>query len=132
VTATRRPGCLRLLVRAALLPVALGLGILAWDIWALRALQPPDERTFEGFLRAGRQGNPVIDKEGKRLYLIAPYPRTIVTRWEPPVYEFDRSGRLVNWMPSGDSKKGMLLEAPVRWRGAAASVDEARAWLRKN
>jgi len=132
VPASRRPGCLRLLFRAALVLVALALGAIAWDVWQLRALQPPDDRTFEGFLRAGRRGNPVIDKEGGRLYLIAPYARTVVPRWEPPVYEFDRSGRLVNWMSSGDSTKGMLLDAPVRWRGAAASVDEARAWIRKN
>jgi len=132
VTVSRRPGCLRLLFRAFLVVVALSVGMLSWDVWQLRALKPPDDRTFEGFLRAGRQGNPVIDKDGNRLYLIAPYARTIVPRWEPPVYEFDRSGRLVNWMPSGDSKKGMLLEVPVRWRGAAASVEEARAWLRRN
>jgi len=35
-------------------------------------------------------------------------------------------------MSSGDSKQGMLLDAPVRWRGAAATVEEARAWLRRN
>jgi hypothetical protein len=106
--------------------------MLAWDVWQLRGLRPPDDRSFEGFLRAGRQGSLFIDREGDRLYWTAPYARTVVPRSEAPTYEFDRSGRLMNWVPNGDSDKGMLLDAPVHRRGAPATIDEARAWIRRN
>jgi hypothetical protein len=126
--APRRPGCLKLVVRGILLLVALGLGALAWDVWQLRGLQPPDDRSFEGFVRAGRQGSLRIDREGGRLYWTAPPARTVVRFSEPPVYEFDRSGQLVNWTPGPE--KGMIQDVPVRVRGAAATTDDARTWMR--
>ena len=126
--APRRTGCLRLLFRGFLILVALGLGALAWDVWQLRGLQPPDDRTFEGFVRAGRPGFLRIDREGDRLYWIVPPAKTIVRFSEPPVYEFNRAGRLVNWTPGPE--KGMILDTPIRSRGASATVEEARSWLR--
>jgi hypothetical protein len=123
---------LRLLFRACLVAVVLVVGAIAWDVWQLRSLRPPDDRSFEGFVRAGRQGVLVLDKEGERLYWVAPLVRTIVPRSQPPAYEFDRSGRLLNWAPGGVSNTGMLLETPVQPRGVPATTQEARAWLRRN
>ena len=128
--APRRSGCLKLLARGLLLLVALILGVLGWDVVQLRRLRPPDDRTFEGFLRNDRQGSLLIDHSGDRLYWIAPAARTVVRVAEPPVYEFDRSGRLVNWTPGTGDQKGMISDTPVQRRGAPATVEEARAWLR--
>jgi hypothetical protein len=121
-----RSGCLRGAFRAFLVLAALALGGLAWDVAQLRTLRPPDDRTFEGFVRSGRTGSLLI--EGDRLFWVAPPARTIVPYPEPPVYEFDRSGRLVNWTPQS-GERGMLVDAPVRRRGSAATLEEARAWL---
>ena len=125
--APRRPGCLRRLFRGLLVLLALGLGALAWDVWQLRGLRPPDDRSFEGFVRAGRQGTFRVDREGGRVYWIAPPARTVVRFSEPPAYEFDRTGILVNWTPGPE--KGMILDTPVRVRGTPATLDEARTWL---
>lgn len=127
--APRRAGCLRLLFRGALVLVALFLGGLAWDVRQLRALRPPQDSSFDGFVRDGRKGTLTIDSSGERLYWVAPWAKTIARSSEPPVYEFDRRGALVNWTP-GD-EKGMILDAPIRRRGTPATVDEARAWLRR-
>lgn len=118
---------MKILFRAFLVLVALVLGALAWDVWQLRRLQPPDDRTFEGFVRAGRQGSLLIDAPGRRLYWMTS-TRTIVPYSEPATYEFDRSGALVNWSPG--TSEGMLLNVPVRRNGKPATFDEARAWLR--
>ena len=127
--APRRGGCLRLLFRGALILVALFLGGLGWDVWQLRSLRPPQDSSFEGFLSDGRKGALMIDAAADRLYWVAPPARTIVRSSEPPVYEFNRAGALVNWTPGNE--KGMILDAPIRRRGTPATVDEARAWLRR-
>lgn len=126
----RRPGFLRLLFRAGLLLVALALGGLAWDVWQLRGLQPPEDRTFEGFLRSGRQGSFLIDTPGDRLYWVAPPTKTLVRSPEPPVYAFNRAGLLVDWTPGTADQKGMMSDTPVRRRGAPAGLADARAWFR--
>jgi hypothetical protein len=126
--APRRSGLLRLFIRGGLFLAALLLGALAWDVWQLRAMKPPPDRSFEGFVREGRQGSLLIDTAGERLYWIAPRPGMIVRNPAPPVYEFDRSGQLLNWTPG--TEKGMILDVPVRRRGAPAGMDQARAWLR--
>jgi hypothetical protein len=116
-----------------LLLVALLLGLLAWDVWELRALRPPppEDASFEGFLKAGRRPTSLtLDVAGERLYWTALSARTVAPYSNTPVYEFDRSGRLLNWVPSGDFGKGMMADVPVRKRGSAATVEEARAWLR--
>lgn len=123
----RRPGCGRLLVRGLLILLALALGVLAWDVWQLRALQPPENRTFQGFVMDGRPGSLRIDRDRGRLYWIAPRARTVVRFPEPPAYEFDRSGRLVNWTPG--TPKGMLHDDPVHVRGDAVTVAEAAGWI---
>ena len=107
--------------------VALALGALAWDVWQLRRLQPPEDRTFEGFVRAGRPGSILIDAPHRRLYWVTAM-RTIVPYAEPAVYEFDRSGALLNWSPG--TSEGMILDEPVRRSGKSATLEEARAWLR--
>jgi hypothetical protein len=117
------------LFRIFLLLIAVAFGALAWDIWQLRALRPPDDRTFDGFVRAGRQGTLQIDDAANRLYWTAP-PRRTVVPYADHVYEFDRQGLLVNWTPGAEEQKGMLLDRPVRRNGKPASVDEARSWLR--
>ncbi len=122
-------GCLRRLFQGFLLLVMLVLGTLAWDVWQLRALRPPDDRTFEGFVREGRRGTFRIEAE--RLYWTAPPAKTLIPYPDPPVYEFDRSGALVNWTPGTQGHMGMILEVPVRPRGKAAGLDEARAWLKR-
>jgi hypothetical protein len=126
--APRGSRVLRFLVRGFLVLASLLLGALAWDVWQLRAMKPPRDRTFEGFVGEGRQGSLLIDAAGDRLYWIAPRPGMFVRNPEPPVYEFDRSGQLVNWTPG--TEKGMLLDVPVRRRGREAGVEQARAWLR--
>ena len=124
----RRPGCLRLLVRGFLLLAALALGVVAWDVWQLRGLRPPDDRSFEGFVRAGRQGTFTLDRDGGRLYWTVAPAKTVVRYSEPPMYEFDRSGQLVNWTPGPE--KGMILDVPIRIRGTTATLEEARTWMR--
>ncbi len=104
--------------------------MLAWDVGQLRGLRPPDDRSFEGFVRAGRAGTFRIDRDGGRVYWIAPPARTVVRFSEPPAYEFDRTGRLLNWTPGPE--KGMILDTPVHVHGTSATLDEARAWLRSN
>ncbi len=125
----RRAGCLRILFRAFLLVVALALGALAWDVWQLRALRPPEDRSFEGFVRSGRKGTFLIDEAAGRLYWVAPPTPTVVPCHEPPVYEFDRSGALVDWTPGTADRKGMILERPVTRSGSPATLVEARRWL---
>jgi hypothetical protein len=115
------------LFRAFLVLVALAIGALAWDVWQLRALRPPEDRSFEGFVRAGRQGSLLIDAPHRRLYWVTSM-KTILPYSEPAVYEFDRSGALVNWSPG--TSEGMILDAPVRRSGAPATLGEARAWLK--
>jgi hypothetical protein len=122
-----KTGCVGKVFRGVLLLVALVLGALAWDVWQIRALRPPEDRTFEGFVRSGRQGVLMID--GDRLYSIAPHPKTVLPYPDPPVYEFNRSGELVNWTPGTREQKGMISETPVRPNGALASLEQVRAWL---
>jgi hypothetical protein len=119
----------RLLV-VVLLVIAAVAGALLWDVCQLRALRPPDDRTFEGFVRDGREGTLLIDRSRDRLYWTAPPRRTIV-RYADHVYEFDRSGGLVNWTPGDNALKGMILDRPVVRGGTSATVDEARAWMRR-
>lgn len=125
----RRPGCFRLVFRLLLILVAAVLGILAWDVWQLRTLRPPEDRTFGGFVRDGREGSFLIDEDVGRLYWIAPSPPTVVPYPQPPVYAFDRAGRLVDWTPGTGDLKGMMQDRPVRRRGTPATREEARAWL---
>ena len=122
-----KTGCLGKVFRAFLAIVALVAGALAWDVWQIRGLRPPEDRTFEGFVRSGRTGVLMID--GDRLYSIAPHPKTVIPYSDPPVYEFNRSGELVNWTPGTKGQKGMMSETPVRPNGALASLEQARAWL---
>jgi len=119
----------RLLVVLLFLIVA-AAGVLIWDVLQLRALRPPDDRTFDGFLRAGREGALLLDAAADRLYWTAP-PRKTVVRYSDHVYEFDRSGRLINWTPGAGEQKGMILDLPVRKSGKPATVEEARAWMRR-
>lgn len=115
----------------ALLVVILAtLGALGWDVLQLRALRPPEDRTFDGFVREGRQGALLLDGPGDRLYWTAPPRRTFV-KYSDHVYEFDRSGRLINWTPGPDGQMGMILDRPVRRNGTPATREEARAWFRR-
>jgi hypothetical protein len=118
----------KLLVVLLLVVLVLGGG-LTWDVLQLRALRPPEDRTFEGFVRAGRLGLLELDPAGGRLYWTAPPRRTFV-KYSDHVYEFDRSGRLVNWTPSAEEQKGMILDQPVRKSGTPATLEAARAWMR--
>ncbi len=122
-----RSGCSRVLARGVLALVALALGGLGWDVWQLRQLRPPEDSTFDGFVRSGRAGSLLLDATSDRLYWIAAPPPTIIRSPAPPAYEFNRSGVLLNWTPG--SEKGMILEAPVHPRGSAVSVDDARRWI---
>jgi hypothetical protein len=119
----------KFLLRALLVLVAVALSVLAWDVWQLRRLRPPEDPTFEGFLRDGRVGSLLLDSSGQRLYWMTS-ARTVVQYSEPVVYEFGRSGALLNWTPGTGDFKGMILDAPVQRRGTPATVNEARAWLR--
>ncbi len=131
--ASRRPGCLRLLFLAILALVAIALGILAWDVWQLRALAPPAEATFEGFLEAGRRPEGLcIDAAGERLYWEAPRARTFTRNSKFPLYEFDRRGRLINWTPDCGNSNGMIQDTAMKVRGTPTGLQEARAWLRRN
>jgi len=113
------------------LVVALAVFVaLAWDVWKLKGLRPPADPTFEGFVKEGRRGSLLIDSAGKRLYWVAGPPGTVMPYPEPVVYEFVQTGALLNWTPGTGDFKGMLLDVPVRRRGAPATLDEARAWLR--
>jgi hypothetical protein len=132
VAVSPRPGCLNLLFRAFLVLVALVLGVLAWDTWQLRTLRPPADATFDGFLNAGRSPLRLhLDTAADRLYWVAPPVKTVAPYSEWPLYEFDRSGRLVNWTPDFGNFKGMMQDTKMDLRGMPASMDEARAWLRK-
>lgn len=119
----------RLLIVLLLLIVA-ATGILTWDVLQLRALRPPNDRTFEGFVRANREGTLLLDAASDRLYWTAP-PRKTVVKYSDHVYEFDRSGELTNWTPGADEQKGMILDQPVRKKGTPATVEQARAWMRR-
>ena len=128
-----RPGCFRQLIRAAVWLFVLGIvgviGISAWDALQLRKLRPPFEQTFEGFVRDGRKGSFLIDAAVERLYW-STWQGTLTVYSEPVVYEFDRSGKLLNWTPGTDNFEGMMLRRPVRRRGEPATMEEARAWMR--
>jgi hypothetical protein len=104
-------------------------GALTWDVLQLRSLRPPEDRTFDGFVRAGREGSLLLDAAGGRLYWTAPPRRTFV-KYSDHVYEFERSGRLINWTPGAQEQKGMILDQPVRKGGKPATIEEARAWMR--
>lgn len=117
------------LVRLLLLLLLAAFGILAFDVWQLRALRPPDDRSFEGFVRAGRSGTLLIDAPGDRLYWISAQ-KTVVPYSEPVVYEFGRTGELLNWTPGTDDLRGMIVPKPVRRNGTKATLEEARSWLR--
>ena len=117
-------------LRAIFVLVVLALAALGWDVWQVRALQPPSDRSFEGFVIAGRQGSFLIDAPGERLYWVAPPPKTLMSYPEPPVYEFNRSGELMNWTPGTEDHRGMLGSVPVLRQGVPAGLNEVRAWLR--
>ena len=122
-----RMATVRRLVKIAFVLLAAALGAVAWDVWQIRSLRPPPDRSFEGFTRAGRASTSFrIDEAGGRLYWIAPRPRTIVPHAEPPVYAFDRRGALVDWTPGGEP--GMLSGAALRPRGREATPEQARVW----
>jgi len=121
---------MRIVVRTFLVLALAAFAALAWDVWQLKTLRPPADPTFDGFLRAGRQGSLMIDAAGGRLYWVAGRPKTLMPYPEPVVYEFGPTGTLLNWTPGTGDFKGMMLEQPVRRKGAAATVEEARAWLR--
>lgn len=121
---------MRIFVRVLLVVTLAAFGALAWDVWQLQGLRPPADPTFEGFLRAGRRGSMLIDAAGQRLYWVAGPPRTAMPYPEPVVYEFGQTGVLLNWTPGTGDFKGMMLDAPVRRKGAPVGVEEARGWLR--
>ncbi len=116
--------------RSFLVLVALLLGVLAWDVWQIRGLRPPDDSTFEGFIRSGRTGSLLLDEDGKRIYLVSPPAKTIVRSAEPPVYEFDGRGMLLNWTPGTQNQKGMMIDVPICPQGRPSNVENARTWIR--
>jgi hypothetical protein len=118
------------LLAVLLILVLAAAGVLTWDVLQLRALRPPDDRTFDGFVRAGREGSLLLDAAAERLYWTAP-PRKTFVRYSDHLYEFDRSGQLVNWTPGAEEQKGMILDRPVRKSGKPVTVDDARAWMRR-
>jgi hypothetical protein len=120
----------KIVARTFLVLALAAFAALAWDVWQLKALRPPADPTFDGFLRAGRKGSLLIDAAGGRLYWVAGPPKTLMPYPEPVVYEFGPAGTLLNWTPGTGDFKGMMLDAPVRRKGTAATVEEARAWLR--
>jgi hypothetical protein len=106
------------------------LGVMAWDAWKLRELRPPEDQSFEGFMRSGRKSHYfLIDREKNRLYWVT-WQNTIAPYSEPVVYEFECSGRLLNWTPGTSNFEGMMVQRPVLKSGVMATIDEARAWLR--
>ena len=122
---------LKVLLKAVLVLVVLGLGVLAWDVWQLRTLRPPEDRSFEGFLRAGRAPQSLrIDDVGARLYWVHGPAPTLVRYAQPVVYAFDLRGRLVDWTPGTEDFTGMISGAPVIRAGRDATLEQARAWLR--
>jgi hypothetical protein len=119
----------RWLLRLVLLAIAAGLGGLAWDVAQLRALKPPSDPTFEGFLRDGRVPASLrLEEINQTLSWTGRPPRTLLPHPEPPVYLFGRSGRLLDWTPGAEP--GMFSGAPLRARGQTVDLDRARAWLR--
>lgn len=124
----RRSGFLRFLIRAFLVLAAAAMGVLAWDVWQLRLLRPPVDDRFEGFVSAGRTGSLSLDAPGGRLYWSAPPVRTVMRYSGHPIFEFERTGRLVNWTPGGDVK-GMKVDVPVVARGTPVTLEGARAWM---
>jgi len=121
------------ILKVVLALVVLGLGVLAWDVWQLRTLRPPAERTFEGFLRAGRAPRGLrIDPVVARLYWIHGPAPTLVRYSRPVVYAFNPKGDLVDWTPGTDDFKGMISGAPVVQAGPDVTLEQARAWLRAN
>lgn len=124
---------LKALLKGILVLVVLGLGVVAWDVWQLRGLRPPPDRTFEGFIRAGRtfQGLRMDPVVGRLYWIYGPAP-TLIKYPRPVVYAFDRKGGLVDWTPGGDDFKGMISGAPVVQAGSEATLEQARAWLRAN
>lgn len=119
------------LFRAFLVAALVVFAVLAWDVWQLRTLRPPEDRSFEGFLRSGRTGSFLIDATADRLYWIATSPSTVIRSPEPPVYAFNRSGQLIDWTPGTADQKGMMSDTPVRRTGKPADLSEARAWFRQ-
>ena len=121
---------MKVLIRGALVVALAVFAVLAWDVWKLKALRPPADQTFEGFLRAGRPvGSLRIDAPTQRLYWVAGPPKTVMPYPEPVVYEFGPAGTLLNWTPGTHDFRGMMLDEPVRSKGKPATVDEARAWI---
>lgn len=121
------------LLKIVLALIVLGLGLLAWDVWQLRGLRPPADRTFEGFLRAGRTPKSLrMDPVVGRLYWLHGAAPTLVPYSQPVVYAFDRRGDLVDWTPGTGDFKGMISGAPVVRAGPELTLEEARAWLRSN
>ena len=121
------------ILKGVLTLVVLGLGVLAWDVWQLRSLRPPAERTFEGFLRAGRTFQGLrIDPTVARLYWIHGPAPTLFPYSQPVVYAFNPKGNLVDWTPGTENFKGMISGAPVVQAGPGVTLEQARAWLRAN
>lgn len=109
--------------------IALGLGAIAWDVWQIRSLRPPADRSFEGFRRAGREAKVVFidDARGQLKWIGAP-ARTIVPAAAPPVYVFDRRGALLDWSPG--EEPGVLSGQAIHRGGRVVSIEQAWAWLR--
>lgn len=119
---------MRRVLKFVLLLIALGLGVVAWDVYRIRALRPPDDRSFEGFRRAGREATVFfIDDSRGLLKWIAPPARTLVPASAPPVYVFDRRGSLVDWSPG--EEKGVVSGEGIHRGGRRVTVEEAWAWL---
>jgi hypothetical protein len=122
---------MKVLLKAVLVLVVAGLGVLAWDVWQLRGLRTPADETFEGFLRAGRTPRDLrLDDVGARLYWVHGPAPTLVPYPQPVVYAFDLRGGLVDWTPGTEDFKGMRSGAPVIRAGREATLAQARAWLR--
>jgi hypothetical protein len=118
------------IARTLLLAVVALLAGLAWDVHQLRSLRPPDDRSLDGFLAAGRRPSALhLDDVTERLAWTAPFPPTILPHADPPVYLFDRAGCLVDWTPGGEP--GMFSGAPIPRRGREATLEQARAWLKR-
>jgi hypothetical protein len=119
------------LLKVLLALIVLALGVVGWDVWKLRGLRPPPDRTFEGFLRAGRAPQRLrMDPVVGRLYWIHGPAPTLVPYSRPVVYAFNPKGELVDWTPGTDDFKGMISGAPVVQAGPDVTLEQARAWLR--